>query len=81
MKKKYTDFHHTLLRIFSFIDERARQITEELHEPPLDLSDTSIKTRLAMLDELGVLDYIRGRQPLGMSTNKTGYLVKCYIRD
>jgi hypothetical protein len=78
-EKKYTDFHHTLLRIFSFIDERARQITEELHEPPLDLSDTSIKTRLAMLDELGVLDYIRGRQPLGMSTNKLATLLSAIL--
>ena len=78
-EEKYTDFHYTLLRIFSFIDERARQITEESHEPPLDLSDTSIKTRLAMLDELEVLDYIRGRQPLGMSTNKLATLLSAIL--
>lgn len=66
-------------KILEEIDNKINTQTEEPDTDPIDLSDTDTKTKLAMLDELGVLDYIRKSQPLGISTNKLATLLSAIL--
>ena len=54
------------------ISHPAEFFTDDL---PLDYSDNSIAEKIVFLHELGILDFIRNRYPLGMSTNKLAEII------
>lgn len=62
-------------KILKEIDNKINTQTDEPDTDPIDLSDTDPKTKLAMLDELGILNYIREKQPFSTSTNAIAKLL------
>ena len=66
-------------KILEEIDNKINTQTEEPDTDPIDLSDTNTKTKLAILDELGILDYIREKQPFSTSTNAVASLFSAIL--
>lgn len=59
--------------------EKENNQTTKPDTDPIDLSDTDTKTKLAMLDELGILRYIREKQPFSTSTNAVASLFSAIL--
>lgn len=73
---------HLITNVDKILEEIDNKINIETSEPdtdPIDLSDTDTKTKLAMLDELGILDYIREKQPFSTSTNAVASLFSAIL--
>lgn len=65
-------FAEKMLGRIKFIEnwiEQKKLVTNEIEIPLIDLSDSSAKEKIIFLEKLGVIDFLRNKQPFNTSTN------------